>query len=105
MLSELHLRSNVGPYQMSDAGWGCPAVLLVHISVPWPSFVLQLNAHLIEVNSSPALTRHNELDYDVKHAVVAGESFLRVHWFAVPKAMRARRVNRHHPPGGGGAQL
>merc|ERR1719198_33806 len=31
----------------------------------------QLNAHLIEVNSSPALTRHNELDYDVKHAVVA----------------------------------
>jgi hypothetical protein len=23
-----------------------------------------------------------------------GESFLRVHWFAVPKALRARRVNR-----------
>ena len=24
-----------------------------------------------------------------------GESFLRVHWVAVPEAMRARRVNRH----------
>jgi hypothetical protein len=30
-----------------------------------------------------------------------GESFLRVHWVAVPKAMRARRVNRRRAHGGG----
>eukprot|EP01047_Picozoa_sp_COSAG01_P077102 COSAG01_NODE_13766_length_1524_cov_1.944406_1_plen_78_part_00 len=28
-----------------------------------------------------------------------GESFLRVHWVAVPEAMRARRVNRPLPAG------
>jgi hypothetical protein len=27
-----------------------------------------------------------------------GESFLRVHWVAVPKALRARRVNRRKSP-------
>jgi hypothetical protein len=35
-----------------------------------------------------------------EHAAAPGESFLRVHWVAVPKAMRARRANR-----GGGTCL
>jgi hypothetical protein len=30
---------------------------------------------------------------------VRGESFLRVHWVAVPKAVRARRVNQGQPLG------
>jgi hypothetical protein len=32
----------------------------------------------------------------------AGETFLCVHWVAVSKALRARRVNRHRPSAGGG---
>eukprot|EP01047_Picozoa_sp_COSAG01_P005412 COSAG01_NODE_184_length_22692_cov_155.762758_18_plen_111_part_00 len=32
-----------------------------------------------------------------------GESFLRVHWVAVPEALRARRVNRRRRRGGGRA--
>eukprot|EP01047_Picozoa_sp_COSAG01_P044961 COSAG01_NODE_4108_length_5340_cov_53.162183_3_plen_245_part_00 len=34
----------------------------------------------------------------------AGELFLRVHWVAVPKAVRARRVNRRPGLAGGGGQ-
>jgi hypothetical protein len=30
-------------------------------------------------------------------AAARGESFMRVHWVAVPKELRARRVNRHGP--------
>jgi|EP01047_Picozoa_sp_COSAG01_P022656 hypothetical protein len=33
-------------------------------------------------------------DWAVGREPKDGESFLRVHWVAVPKAMRARRVNR-----------
>jgi hypothetical protein len=51
-----------------------------------------LERTLIEAASSPLLATMRG----------GGESFLRVHWVAVPKALRARRVNRRRrrSPGG-----
>ena len=73
-----------------------------------PTIVLRLTRPQVEVNPLAEFVgndeaamrdppRANQMALDAMEAINdGGESFLRVHWVAVPKALRARRVNRRH---------
>jgi hypothetical protein len=80
------------------------------IEAPWlvnGGHGASFSSHHLPVRAGGAARGGDPALHGGRRADGAGEPFPRVHWFAVPKALRARRVNMHggRRAHGGGAPL
>jgi hypothetical protein len=83
------------PWQLlTDDFWGEPIASPNSHKSYRPLTVLSFRLSHWLFNHSAAAARDGEGDEGVSGGGGGGESFLRVHWVAVPQVLRARRVNR-----------